>query len=401
MAKEQVTGSDLGRTVLKTEPLISVVMSVFNGEKFLAEAIESILNQSFRDFEFIIVDDGSTDGSGRIVDSYAEMDRRVRVYHQPNRGLADASNHGCRLARGKYIARMDADDVAFSDRLLWQVDFMEQHPEVGAVGGSVDFIDVQGRRFRTFRYPLTNEEIRCSLYRVEGNLCHPAALIRKSAFLATAGYRRLFRDAADYDLWLQIAERSKLANLDRVVLGYRIHPDQASTRKVKELCLSVLGARRIALSVTRAAAEALSWPGPMTPELLAQLGVTREVQQRHLAKWYHYWICILAQEGDVSTALSLATEMLDSSRWEYVDRTLLAEMWLLAVSLYRRQGMIFRSLKAAARAVMISPIVAVRLPRPFLRQLVMGLYLRTCGRPFKHALDPGYETSRNSTWPRS
>src|ERR1700683_781969 len=111
-----------------TTPKISVVMSVFNSERFLREAVESILRQSFRDFEFIIMDDGSTDRSAAILDSYQENDARVKVYHKKHGGLIESLNHGCSLAQGKYIARMDADDISDGDRLKWQVDFMDAHP---------------------------------------------------------------------------------------------------------------------------------------------------------------------------------------------------------------------------------------------------------------------------------
>ena len=128
-----------------SSPIVSVVMSVLNGERFLREAVESILDQSLREFEFIIINDGSTDFSGSILDSYQHKDPRLRVVHQENMGLVESLNRGCGLARGKYIARMDADDIAIQDRLRWQADFMETHPEVGVVGGAVEVIDTTGR----------------------------------------------------------------------------------------------------------------------------------------------------------------------------------------------------------------------------------------------------------------
>ena len=110
-------------------------MSVYDGERFLREAIDSILTQTFHDFEFIIVNDGSTDGSAAILDSYAKSDARLRVYDQANRGQCASDNRGCKLARGKYIARMDADDVSTPDRLEKQIAFLENHPKVGLLGG--------------------------------------------------------------------------------------------------------------------------------------------------------------------------------------------------------------------------------------------------------------------------
>src|SRR4030042_1971241 len=102
-------------------------MSVYNGEKYLKEAVESILNQTFRDFEFIIINDGSTDGTGAILASYQQKDARIRIYNQENQGLIASLNRGCQLARGEYIARMDADDISLPQRLQRQLDYMEAH----------------------------------------------------------------------------------------------------------------------------------------------------------------------------------------------------------------------------------------------------------------------------------
>src|ERR1700722_7292029 len=126
-------------------PQISVVMSVFNGERFLCQAIDSILAQSFRDFEFIIIDDGSVDSTATILRRYKKEDQRVCIYVQSNLGLVESLNRGCALARGKYIARMDADDVALPGRLLRQFEFLEANSEIGIVGGAVQFIDAENK----------------------------------------------------------------------------------------------------------------------------------------------------------------------------------------------------------------------------------------------------------------
>ena len=142
-----------------TSPMVSIVMSVFNGERFLHEAVESMLDQSFREFEFIILDDGSTDRSASILNSYQNRDGRVKVHHQEHGGLIESLNHACSLAQGKYIARMDADDVAAKDRLRMQVDFMEVHSEIGVLGGGVEWIDATGRSLGIHRHPTDSKEI--------------------------------------------------------------------------------------------------------------------------------------------------------------------------------------------------------------------------------------------------
>src|ERR1700680_111125 len=121
---------------------VSVVMSVFNGERFVSEAIESILHQTFHDFEFIIINDGSTDGTADILSRYQNSDPRVAVHDQQKKGLVQSLNTGCGLARGRYIARMDADDIAFPERLERQINYLEQNPDIALIGSSVNVIDV-------------------------------------------------------------------------------------------------------------------------------------------------------------------------------------------------------------------------------------------------------------------
>ena len=126
-------------------PLVSVVMVVCNVERFLGEAIESILGQTYRDFEFVIVDFGSSDKSKEIISSYAARDSRMKLHEIPHCGLAEARNHACSLAQGQYIAIMDADDISVPERLAWEVEFLDAHPQVGVVGGAVDWVDATGK----------------------------------------------------------------------------------------------------------------------------------------------------------------------------------------------------------------------------------------------------------------
>jgi Glycosyl transferase family 2 len=350
-------------------PTVSVVMGVFNGERFLAEAVDSILNQSFGDFEFIVINDGSTDGSGAILDSYETKDPRMHVYQQQNKGLIESLNRGCSIARGKYIARMDADDIAMPDRLQKQIDFMEEHPEIGLLGGAIEYIDTNGRVFRTYRHPLDDQAIRCALYRAEGSFCHPATVMRSNVLVSAGGYRTSFLAAEDYDLWLRMANSSKLANLDSVVLKYRIHPRQISQQKLIQQGLSILGARECALSGGNAQLDTLSSECVITPEVLTRFGVNQVKQQEVLISRYRDSICTLTFAGDTSAALSLAKDMFRFSRWEHVERSLKAHLWLITASLYWRQGRPFRSLLAVSRALMMWPKAAGRPLKPLLATL--------------------------------
>src|SRR6188472_559267 len=159
-------------------PQVSVVMPVYNAERYLAEAIESTLAQSFADWELIAVDDGSTDGSSRILAEYAAADPRVVVHRQENGGVAAASNRALELARAPLVARLDADDLSLPHRLEQQHRFLGDHPEVGMVGGQAAIVDLDGREVAEARYPLDDAAIREQMKRTTG-FVHSSVMIRK------------------------------------------------------------------------------------------------------------------------------------------------------------------------------------------------------------------------------
>lgn len=207
-----------------TPPVISVVMTVFNGERFLREAIDSILGQSYSDFEFIIIDDGSTDSSGWIIDSYAKQDPRIKLHRQENRGIVDSLNRGCHLARGKYIARMDADDVCAPTRLERQLVFLEGSPRVGLVGcGLYDNIDTVGAVLYTSCLPVDNGDIQRTLVE-RWCFLHPSIMFRRPLFSLVGGYRKEFEGAEDHDFILRILEHSEAYNIPERLIRYRVNP---------------------------------------------------------------------------------------------------------------------------------------------------------------------------------
>lgn len=210
-------------------PLVSVVMSVYNGEKHLRESVDSILNQTFIDFEFIIVNDGSTDGTRAILESY--RDERFVLVHQENSGLTKALNAGIVLVKGKYIARQDADDISKPDRLEKQVAFMEARPAVGLLGSRFEFINEKGEVTRQSMLPTDNEVLQERLVRTN-QFCHASTLIRREALDKVGGYREFFRYAQDYDLWLRIAEQCEIANLPDMLVQYRELEEAISSEKI-------------------------------------------------------------------------------------------------------------------------------------------------------------------------
>lgn len=199
-------------------PEVTVLMSVHNGEDHLKKALDSILAQTLRDFELLVIDDGSTDGTPAILAACG--DPRIKVVRQENRGLAAALNRGLDLARGRYVARMDADDVCLPERLERQVAFMEAHPEVAISGG---WVRAQGGgRDQAWRCPTHAAEVRCRLL-FHSVLAHPSVMIRKEAVLREGlYYDEAFRYAQDYDLWQRASRRLGVANLGEVLLDYRV-----------------------------------------------------------------------------------------------------------------------------------------------------------------------------------
>jgi GT2 family glycosyltransferase len=216
-----------------TPPRITVAMSVYNNAPYLAEALDSILAQSFGDFELVIVDDGSTDASPAIMDHYAAIDPRVRVIRQANQGLIASLNHIIAVARGMYIARMDGDDVALPERFAQQVAFLDANPDHGLVGTQIWTIDEQGDRQsdRRIDHPLSAELIAAALP-TASPLCHPSVMMRRELLIAVGRYRAAYRHCEDYDLWLRLAERTRMANLPARLHLYRYSPTQVSNRHV-------------------------------------------------------------------------------------------------------------------------------------------------------------------------
>ncbi|MFM7428014.1 MAG: glycosyltransferase family 2 protein [Elainella sp.] len=213
-------------------PLVSVLLPVYNGEPYLAEAVESILHQSFSDFELLIIDDGSQDRSGQILQAYAQRDTRIRLIRRANRGLIATLNEMLDLAQGEFLARMDADDIATPDRLALQVQFLQQHPQVVCVGGAFDLIDAQGQVVQQVPMPEQNAEIQQMLLIGRTIINHPCALIRSSALRQIGGYDPTMRTVEDLDMLLKLGEIGELANLPDTVLQYRFHFGSVSAQNM-------------------------------------------------------------------------------------------------------------------------------------------------------------------------
>lgn len=220
--------------VEEKRPRVSVLLPVYNAERHLGLAVRSILEQTFSDFELLVLDDGSKDASLRILQEFAAEDGRVRVTSRENRGLVSTLNELLELAQGDYLARMDSDDIARPERLDLQVSFLDSHPDVVCVGGTHGLIDEEGRFLTTLKVPLSDAEIQEKILRGHGAICHPTAMIRTDALRQLNGYDPQMRHCEDLDLWLRLGEMGKLANLAQTVLDYRLDAKSVSAQNGQE-----------------------------------------------------------------------------------------------------------------------------------------------------------------------
>jgi glycosyltransferase involved in cell wall biosynthesis len=225
-----------------SSPTISVLLPVWHAVRFLPAALDSVLAQTFPDFEVIAIDDGTRDGSADVLAAFAARDSRVRVVRQANQGIVVSLNHALELARAPFIARMDHDDVSRPDRFAKQIAFLQRHPEVSAVSGAMDVIDQDGTYLRTDAFPTLPAVVESELL-FRNCVCHPAVMARTEALRKVGGYRKNAQLAEDYDLWLRLSEFGQIANLPDVLLSYRLHPVRMSTRGYIAQELAVLAAR--------------------------------------------------------------------------------------------------------------------------------------------------------------
>lgn len=214
---------------------VAVLLPVYNAGKFLRECLDSVLAQTFTDFELVACDDASTDDSLSILDEYAKRDRRVRVLKNPeNLGIASTRN---RLFAAipedrEYIALMDSDDVCFPDRLERQLEFLENHPEVGGVGSSLEIIDENSRCTGFRSYPAFPAEIR-RVMPLRNVIAQPSMMLRRKAVADIGGYDPECVCCSDYEYWLRMLEKYDFANLREPVLRYRMSSTQLKQSKLK------------------------------------------------------------------------------------------------------------------------------------------------------------------------
>lgn len=208
---------------------VSIVMSVYNGEQYVHEAVESIMGQTFNDFEFIIINDGSTDKTSQILNSFVKKDTRINLIEQPNKGLVPSLNRGIKVAKGIYIARQDADDRSEPNRLSKQVGFLNKYPETVVIGSNISVMDSQGKIMHRHAVLLNDPELRQELL-IRSPFAHGSVVFKRQAAVEAGMYDEAMWPAEDYDLWLRLSQYGMLANLDEPLYVYREHDSSISNQ---------------------------------------------------------------------------------------------------------------------------------------------------------------------------
>jgi glycosyltransferase involved in cell wall biosynthesis len=226
--------------------MISVLMPVKNAERFLRDSIVSVLSQSYADFELLVIDDRSDDGSLAICQEYARSDIRITVLQNQNSGVSNALNHGLKLAKGRYIARIDADDVCVPHRFERQIAVLEANPGIAVAGASAWIINGLGVVIGSLKPPIKASDIRLQLLNTNC-IIHPSVMARLEVVKEVGGYRPVFEGCEDYDLWLRITAVADIINLSDMLLYYRMHDSQVSWKRIEQKIFSELAATRFAI----------------------------------------------------------------------------------------------------------------------------------------------------------
>lgn len=227
------------------EILVSVVMPVYNAERYLCSAVESILNQTYSNFEFIIIDDCSTDNSYELLNNFADRDSRIKLFrNEINLKLPKTLNFGLSQANGDYIARMDADDISHEDRLEKQVRFLNDHPDIHVCGTAINLINKEDVVIGKINYPEKSNEIEICMSLYGNVIVHPSVMMRKSIFIDRDVYylETYSNDAEDYELWIRMLRNGfKFANIGECLLNYRVTESQLSSVNKQKFLLTTAG----------------------------------------------------------------------------------------------------------------------------------------------------------------
>ncbi|MFZ4396973.1 MAG: glycosyltransferase family 2 protein [Kiritimatiellia bacterium] len=349
---------------------ISVVLPVYNGERFLAEALDSILAQTFGDFELITVNDGSTDGSLAILQTYATRDPRLRIITRPNTGVARSRNEGLAAAQGELIAWMDADDVARPERFRRQYQFLQKNGSIGAVGAAFQAVDETGACIGAPKiFPSKPGVIHKDLQRGSCVMAQTLVMARREALRRVGGYRGLFTPAEDYDFWLRLSEVAELANLPDVLQLYRIHSQSLSMKYAFAQALGTEVARRAGNIRRRTGIDPVRGEESVTPELQARVGMSAEEVDLLRGNTLRCMASNHLLRGNLSAARVSIAEYEGASIAPWVRQRLAPEFELLQARIRKMQGNRMAMVSGTARICLRHPMFLFELIAKLLRRL--------------------------------
>ena len=331
-------------------PALSVVMPVYNCESYLSQTIESILNQTFSDYEFIIVNDGSTDGSGAIVDYYAAADDRINVIHQKNTGVSLASNVAMQHARAPLIARMDGDDVALPNRFAMQIEAFAQDPDLAILGASIEIIDTTGNTIEVREYPRSHKAFGAAFER-GCPLAHPVVMMKRDLILSLGGYRKQFQYGEDYDLWLRAYEKGfKLDNLPTILLKYRVNPaglshTYATQQQLAPVIAYVTHKMRVA-----GVADPVQGEGVVSAQVIDDLPAHYKMKAKSLLLDYEYQDIMNANSAEINTCMMRLDQMVLE-----IDPPTFMRIRFKAITGLFRQRMILSAFKCLSETLRNNP----------------------------------------------
>jgi len=223
--------------------MISVIMPIYNGEQYLRDAVESVLAQSYTNFELICIDDGSTDGTLNILKEYAAIDSRLVIISRENKGLIATLNEGIVRAKYNYIARMDADDISHVDRFMLQVEYLNTHPDVAVVGCAYEYINESGAYIST-RKTYNSDFMLKTICLLGSPFAHPSVMINRSILNDDLYYDQRYKHSEDYELWVRLSQKYKFGGINKVLLKYRVLNSSVSRQNFVEQKMNMAKAAR-------------------------------------------------------------------------------------------------------------------------------------------------------------
>jgi hypothetical protein len=341
-------------------PLLSVVVPIYNAERFLFQTIKSITNQTFKDFELLLIDDGSTDQSHEIIRDFASRDNRIRAFHKQNGGIVSSCNFGTEHALGKYIAHVDHDDIV-SDRFSEQIEFLEARPDYVLLGTAYRIINEEYAICDHNKQHYTEDRELRERLPYECPFTHSSIAMRRDACLAVGGYRRAFETAEDYDLWLRLSRVGKIANLPQVGVLWRRHSRQASLKYLEQQMRADLAVKFLVRCFNLGKPDPFAnMTLPLRRDDLVAAGIAPCEIDRHTLDGFELWAREFWQNGETDAALSVYERLWMYAQKSGLNKDEIARYGILLATRKLQRKQWGGAIKAAGGTLSVAPFYPLR-----------------------------------------